>query len=131
MDTKAIERIETNTELLVAYADIPDRLRRIASFMDANPKSQKDLQAIAKLLETDGKELLNPLYRNAIAVFDLLCSNQFYSYQEIGIKLDRNKISIQQTINALRKGGLELEESPARGYRARTGRPRIGKKPKR
>lgn len=131
MDTKVLERIELNTELLVTYADIPDKLRRIASFMDANPKSQKDLITIAKFLETDGKELLSPLMQSAIAVFDLLCSNQFYSYEEIGIKLDKNRVSVQQIINALRKGGLDLEESPARGFRARTGRPRIGKKPKR
>ena len=131
MDTKALERIEQNTELLTEFADIPDKLRRISSFMDANPKSQKDLIAIAKFLEGDAKDLLNPLYSNAIAIFDLLCSNQFYSYEEIAIKLDKNRVSVQQIINALRRGGLDLEESPARGYRARTGRPRIGKKPKR
>lgn len=131
MDTKALERIEANTELLIEYSDIPDKLRRIASYMDANPKSQKDLIAIAKFLEGDGKELLSPLMQSAIAVFDLLCSDQYYSYQEIGIKLDKNRVSVQQIINALRKGGLDLEESPARGFRARTGRPRIGKKPKR
>ena len=131
MDTKALERIEENTEALVEFADLGDRLRKIASFMDANPKSQKDLIAIAKFLEGDAKDLLNPLYSNAIAIFDLLCSNQFYSYEEIAIKLDKNRVSVQQIINALRRGGLDLEESPARGYRARTGRPRIGKKPKR
>lgn len=131
MDSKALERIEQNTELLTEFADIPDKLRRIASYMDANPKSQKDLIAIGKFLESDGKELLSPLMQSAIAVFDLLCSNQFYSYDEIGVKLDKNRVSVQQIINALRKGGLDLEESPARGYRARTGRPRIGKKPKR
>ena len=131
MDSKALERIEQNTEALVQFADLGDRLRRIASFMDANPKSQKDLIEMAKLLETDGKELLSPLMQSAIAVFDLLCSNQFYSYEEIAIKLDKNRVSVQQIINALKKGGLDLEESPARGYRARTGRPRIGKKLKR
>ena len=131
MDTKALERIEQNTELLVEYADIPDKIRRIVSFMDANPKSQKDLLAIAKLLETDAKDLLSPLYSGSIDIFDLLCSDQFYSYEEIAVKLDKSKVTVQQTINALRRGGLELEESPARGYRARTGRPRIGKKPKR
>ncbi len=131
MDTKALERIEENTEALVEFADLGDRLRKIASFMDANPKSQKDLIAIAKFLEGDAKDLLNPLYSNAIAIFDLLCSNQFYSYEEIAIKLDKNRVSVQQIINALRRGGLDLEESPARGYRARTGRPRIGKKHKR
>ena len=131
MDTKALERIEENAEFLVEYSDIPDKLRRIASYMDANPKSQKDLIAIAKFLESDGKELLSPLMQSAIAVFDLLCSNQFYSYDEIGIRLDKNRVSVQQITNALRKGGLDLEESPARGFRARTGRPRIGKKPRR
>jgi biotin operon repressor len=131
MDSKALERIEQNTELLVEFADIPDRLRRIASFMDANPKSQKDLIEMAKFLEGDAKELLSPLYSGAIDIFNLLCSNQFYSYEEIAIKLDKNRVSVQQIINALRRGGLDLEESPARGYRARTGRPRIGKKPKR
>jgi biotin operon repressor len=131
MDTKALERIEQNTEMLTEFADIPDKLRRIASFMDANPKSQKDLIAIAKFLEGDAKELLSPLMQSSMAIFDLLCSNQFYSYEGIAIKLDKNRVSVQQTINALRRGGLDLEESPARGYRARTGRPRIGKKPRR
>jgi len=131
MDTKALERIELNTETLVQFADLGDRLRRIAEFMDANPKSQKDLIEMAKFLEGEGKELLSPLYSGAIAIFDLLCSNQFYSYEQIAIKLDKNRVSVQQVINALRKGGLDLEESPARGFRARTGRPKIGKKPKR
>ena len=84
MDSKALERIEQNTELLTEFADIPDKLRRIASYMDANPKSQKDLIAIGKFLESDGKELLSPLMQSAIAVFDLLCSNQFYSFQISG-----------------------------------------------
>jgi biotin operon repressor len=131
MDTKALERIEENTEIMVQLADLPDKLRRIADFMDANPKSQSDIRAIAKFLETDARDLLNPLYLGAIAVFDLLCSGQYLSYEEIAIKTGRSRVTAQQTISALIRGGLDLEESPARGYRARTGRPRIGKKIKR
>ena len=131
MDTKAADRIAEQTETMIEFADLSDKLRKIAAFMDANPKSQKDIIAIAKFLETDARDLLNPLYLGAIAIFDLLCSNQYMSYEEIAIKTGRSKETARQTINALRKGGLDLEESPARGYRARTGRPRIGKKPNR
>jgi biotin operon repressor len=131
MDTKASDRITENTETLVEFANLPDRLRRIAEFMEKDSKSRKDIVAIAKFLESDAKELLNPLYVGAIAIFDLLCSDQYMSYEEIAAKTGRSKQTAQQTINALRHGGLDLEESPARGYRARTGRPRIGKKPKR
>lgn len=131
MDSKASDRITENTETLVEFANLPDRLRRIAEFMEKDSKSRKDIVAIAKFLETDARDLLNPLYLGAIAIFELLCSNQFMGYEEIAIKIDRSKQTSQQIVNALRKGGLDLEESPARGYRARTGRPRIGKKPKR
>ena len=131
MDTKASDRIAEQTETMVQFADLPDRLLRIAEFMENGSKSQKDIIAIAKFLEGDARDLLNPLYLGAIAVFDLLCSNQYFSYDEIAAKSGRSKQTAQQTINALRRGGLDLEESPARGYRARTDRPRIGKKPKR
>lgn len=131
MDSKATARIEENTETIIDFADLPDRLRRIAEFMEKDSKSRRDIVAIAKFLETDARDLLNPLYLGAIVIFDLLCSNQYMSYEEIAAKTGRSSQTAQQTINALRKGGLDLEESPARGYRARTGRPRIGKKPKR
>jgi len=131
MDSKAAVRIEENTETMIQLVELPDRLRRIASFMEKDSKSKKDIEAIAKFLQGDARDLLNPLYLGAIAVFDLLCSDKYMSYDEIAMKTGRSSQTAQQTINALRKGGLDLEESPARGYRARTGRPRIGKKPKR
>lgn len=130
MDTKASDKIVDNTETLIELANLPDNLRRIAEFMEKDSKSRKDIVAIAKFLETDARDLLNPLYLGAIAIFDLLCSGQYMSYEEIAAKTGRSKATAQQTINALKNGGLDLEESPARGYRAQTGRPRIGKKPK-
>jgi biotin operon repressor len=56
-----------------------------------------------------------------------MCTDQYLSYEEIGAKSGKSKATAQQTINSLKKGGLDLQESPARGYRAATGRPRIGK----
>jgi biotin operon repressor len=130
MDTKASDRITEQTETMVTFANLPDKLREISQIMEKGTKAQKDIIAIAKFLETDAKDLLNPLYSGAIAIFDLLCSDQFFSHDEIGMKTGRSAQTAQQTINALKKGGLDLEESPARGYRAKTGRPRIGRKSK-
>jgi biotin operon repressor len=131
MDSKACERISEQTETMIAFANLPDQIRDITKIMEKGTKAQKDLIAIAKFLESDARDLLNPLYSGAIAIFELLCSDQFLAYDEIGMKMNKSPQTAQQTINALKKGGLDLEESPARGYRAKTGRPRIGKKPKR
>jgi biotin operon repressor len=126
MNNSSNYKIQSNTKNIIEFIDLPDRIIAISKVLKGT-KSEKELIAIAKYLEGDSRKLLNPLYLGAIKILDLLCTSNFMSYEEIGIKTDRGKATVQQIINALKKGGLELQESPARGFKAPTGRPRIGK----
>lgn len=60
-------------------------------------------------------------------IIRLLNSEDFLSDEEVGAKIGKSASTVKQTVGALRAGGVEFEESTAKGFRLR-GKKGYGKK---
>lgn len=123
MDKRTYGTIAESALQISEYAEIPNDLKNIARFI-AEPSHKQKLQAIALLLE---RELPNnffaPSKLTAYQIFKLLQGDDFYSDEEIATKIGKSASTAKQTINALKKGGIAINESVAKGYKITGGRP--------
>lgn len=127
MDKATAQNISNVALTIEEYAEIPERLRKIAEFV-IEPSHKKQLKEMASFLERAvPDELFHSPKLGAYLIYRLLYSSDRYqSYEELGTKIGRSPSTAQQTINALKNGGILMDETPARGYKISPlgGRPR-------
>jgi biotin operon repressor len=127
MDKRTYETIAESALQISEYAEMAEDLKNIASFV-AEPSHKQKLNAIASFLERD---LPNNFFAGAkltaYQIFKLLQSDNFYSNEEIATKIGKSASTAKQTINALKKGGIVIYESVAKGYKIGFGRPAKGR----
>jgi hypothetical protein len=127
MEQKTIETIADEAHLIEEYAAIPDRLRRIAQFI-AEPKHKKELQTIAKLLESKVPDaFFKPAMLRALGIYEAL-SEQPLSDEEVAQKFGCGLSTAKGTIFGLKKGGVSFVETSATIRVAPTGRSRKSRK---
>lgn len=127
MDKATAQNISSVALTIEEYAEIPEKLRKIAEFI-VEPLHKKELKEIASFLERAvPDELFHSPKLGAYLLYQLLSSSDRYqSYEQLGTKIGRSPSTTQQTINALKNGGISMEETPAKGYKINPlgGRPR-------
>lgn len=119
VDVNTFEDLIESADLLLEYVGLPKELRAIARFT-AEPKHRIRLEKIARLLERDIPErLLTGAKRTACEILWALAEGNYLSDEELAIKVDKSPSTVKQTICALKRGGIDFDESHAKGFRKR------------
>lgn len=122
MDSRTFKAVSDSAATLAEYQGLADELRAIAKFI-AEPTHKKRLLAIAKFLEREvPDQLFNSAKLTAFEVLRLLSDGDYLSDEEMGAKLGRAASTTKQMVAALKAGGVEFEESTAKGFRVKGGR---------
>lgn len=119
VDVNTFEDLIDTADLLLEYVGLPKELRAIARFT-AEPKHRKRLEQIARLMERDIPErLLTGAKKTACEILWALAEGNYLSDEELAVKVDKSPSTVKQTICALKRGGVDFDESHAKGFRKR------------
>ncbi|HEY9295612.1 MAG TPA: hypothetical protein VIQ31_04420 [Phormidium sp.] len=117
MDTSTYESISELAGLLAEYEGYGDELRSIAKYT-AEPMHKRRLEEIARLLDREIPDrFFNGGKLTAFNVLRVLSGEKHYSDEEVGAKIGRSASTVRQCINALSNGGIQFDESHAKGFR--------------
>jgi biotin operon repressor len=117
MDGSTYRAISEAALDLIDYCSFATELRKIARFV-AEPSHKKQLERIARRLEREiPQSCFNAAKLTAYEIVILLQSDKYLSDEEISAKIGKAPSTVKQAIGALRAGGIEFEESVAKGFR--------------
>jgi biotin operon repressor len=120
MDKKTFDFLKNSAPLLEELIAIPEELRDMARLSVSEPISQNRLSEVAQLIELY-PDFLHPSVHRAYNILRMI-ESETLSDEEMASRLSCSKATIQQTLNALKQGGISIQEISSKGYRAPAGR---------
>jgi biotin operon repressor len=116
MNSVPLQKIENAAQYIAAVGELQDLLQK-------EPMDSPRVAAMAIALVSQAQAHLAAPVKMAIAIMECVKSGPMTN-AEIAKKIGRSPESVRQAIEALKHGGVELQESSAGNFRA-TGRPYV------
>jgi biotin operon repressor len=119
MDKTTFDFLKNSAPLLKELISIPEELRDMARSSVSEPISQNRLSEVAQLMIESYPAFLHPSVHRAYNILRMI-ESETLSDEEMASRLNCSKATIQQTLNALKQGGISIQEISisSKGYHA-------------
>lgn len=118
MDSRTYQNIAANAALIARYAALSEGL---SSALKVISFGKKEIKEAINVLEVAPGALWNPALCRAYEIYRLLLKSPNQGVEAIAQQLEVSPSTVQQTINALKAGGVSIPSQTVKTYSARSG----------